>query len=195
MIIKEEYNNLKGENMIVNLLWVLNNILLSIANILTNIWGVILTMGLLIISFFAPIGLILCLTFGLVFIDFLFGLKVSIKDKGKGAFESNKARNSMVKLCFYWLFIIIAFFIEMAISPTLCFGPKVIFGIVGAVELWSVAANGLILQPDMPIFKLFKLLFTSEIAKKLNVPKEDVEGILDYKSKQNKDKKDTDRTK
>lgn len=188
MKINKKYKKQRGENMIVNLMWVWNNIFTSIANILTSVWGFLLAVGMFIGATFAPIGLILCLTFGIVFIDFLLGLRVSIKNKGKGSFESNKARNSMYKLFFYWLFIIIAFFIEMAIDPDMCFGPKVMFGIVGAVELFSIAANGLILFPNMPIFKLFKILFTSEVAKKLDMDKEDVRVILE--DKQDELKKD-----
>lgn len=190
MNIREEYKNLNEENMKITLLWVLNNIHLSITGILSNLWGVLLTIGVFLGALLAPVGIILCLTFGLVFLDFLFGVRVSIKNKGIGAIESNKAKNSLVKLFFYWLFILIAFVIESGLGIDICFGPKVMFGIVGAVELWSIVANGMILHPNIPIFKLFQALFTSEISKKLDIPKEDVKEILkqDIKHRENKDK-------
>ena len=165
-------------DMVNNLNNVFNNMTLSTINLIGNFWGAIVAFSIFVGALFAPIGLILCLTFTVVLIDFLLGVKVSIKNRGIGSFQSNKARNSLIKLFFYWLFIFLAFAFELGLGIESCFGPKAVFGLIGMVEVWSIASNGLILEPNLPIFKLFKVLFTSEIAKKLEITKDEVEGIL-----------------
>lgn len=168
----------KGENMISNLIIVLANIWASMAAVVTNIWGVLVAIGIFIGATFSPILGILYITFALVMIDMGFGIAVSTRNRGKGSIESNKIRNSLYKAFFYLMFIVMAFFIEGQIAQEMCFGPKIIFAIVAAVELWSIAANALIIQPNFPFLRLFSVLLESEMAKKLEIETDKVAQIL-----------------
>ena len=178
------------ENMWDNIMMVWHNTLTNMENVIKNISGVLISIGFFLGATFAPIKTLFCLTFVFVMADMILGISVAIKDKGKGVIESSKARNSLIKLFFYWLFLALTFLVEsgLSLSDGFCFGPKVIFGILSAVELWSVATNAMILQPNLVIFKLFKRLFTSEIAKKLGVSEDIVKDILEEDLKHKKDK-------
>lgn len=52
---------------------------------------------------------------------------------------------------------------------------------MSGVELWSIAANALIIQPDFPFLRLFKKFLTAEIGKKLSISASEVEKELTTK--------------
>ena len=71
----------------------------------------------------------------LTLIDMIFGIAVTIKEKGKDQIVSNKLRNSLYKAFFYIMFVMMAFLIEHQLSDSINFSPKVIFGVIAAVEM------------------------------------------------------------
>jgi hypothetical protein len=178
---------IKGEDMINNIIGVWNNMATQSIALLNTSSGVWATMFVFLMSFFAPIGFMLYIILGLTVIDLALGFTVSFKGKRDGkpkeGFLSNKAKNSLLKLFFYVLFISLFYIIETAVidGDGTCFSSKLIFAIMAAVEMWSIAANALIIYPKFPFLKLFKKFLSSEISKKLEMDKKSVEEILEDK--------------
>ena len=85
------------------------------------------------------------------------------------------------------MFISLTFLVELQMMDV-CIGPKVAFAVIAAVEMWSISANALILNPNFPFLKLFKRFLTAEIGKKLEMNKDEVEDILNKKSEEDKNK-------
>ena len=77
------------------------------------------------------------------------------------------------------LFIIFTFLIEQQIVAESYISSKIIFAIMSGVELWSIAANALIIVPNFPFLRLFKKYLSSEIGKKLSLTQQEVEDLLE----------------
>jgi len=173
--------------MINNIVGVWNNIATQSIALLNTSGGIWATMIVFLGSFFAPIGFMIYIILGLTVIDLALGFTVSLNGKREGeskeGFLSNKAKNSLLKLFFYVLFISLFYIIETAVidGDGTCFSSKLIFAIMAGVEMWSIAANALIIYPNFPFLKLFKKFLSSEISKKLEIDKESVEDILNHK--------------
>lgn len=164
--------------MITNVLMVLANLMTAITSILSTIYGKMLVVILFLGSYFSSIAGLIHIILALTIIDGLFGVKVSIKTKGKDSILSYKLRQTIYKLFFYFMFIILVFLIETQLAEGSLITPKVVFAIMSGVELWSISANALILLPDMPFLRLFKKYLTAEISKKLSLSNEEVEELL-----------------
>lgn len=172
--------NQKGENMLTNVTMVLLNIWTAVISIFTTIWGKILVFALFLGSIFSDILGLIHIVLILTTIDMIFGVLVALKTKGKNEIVSSKLRNSLYKGFFYVMFICLTFLVESQMMDILI-GPKVAFAVIAAVEMWSISANALILNPDFPFLKLFKKFLTAEIGKKLEIDKDEVEDILNKK--------------
>ncbi len=117
----------------------------------------------------------------------VFGVLVTLRKKGKDEIMSSKLRNSLYKAFFYVMFVMLLFLVEKQMVD-ICIAPKAAFGVIAAVEMWSISANALILSPDFPFLKLFKRFLAAEIGKKLEINKDEVEDILNKKSEEDKNK-------
>lgn len=120
---------------------------------------------------------------GIVFIDAFLGVIVSIK---KGSyFSSYLARETVWKVILYMSFLLAVHIIEWIVSDDSFIGMKACFVIISLIELISICANGAIIKPNFPFFKLIQKYLSSEIARKLGINESDVEEVLkskDYKN-------------
>ena len=172
--------NFKGENMLINVAMVLLNIWTAVISILGTIWGKIVIFTLFLGSIFGTVAGLIHIVLILTTVDMIFGVLVTLKTKGKNEIVSSKLRNSLYKGFFYVMFISLTHLVEMQMMD-IDIGPKVAFAVISAVEMWSISANALILNPDLPFLKLFKRFLTAEIGKKLEIDKDEVEDILNKK--------------
>lgn len=118
-----------------------------------------------LISYFAGIGPSLAVLGILLIIDMIAGMLSSYK-RGE-LITSDKWRNTLIKAGIYMILIICAFMIETTIGFGTSIGHSVIFGFSGLIELYSIAANLLIVKPDMPLLRIISFLVKGEIKKKL----------------------------
>lgn len=174
------------QGMTQTILLVLMNLGETITSILSTMWGKIIILALFISSIFAPISNLFHIIVALTVLDAIFGINVAIKKGGKGEILSSKLRVTVYKLFFYILFLVFAFFIEAELSTKSYLTTKIIFAIMSSVELWSIAANALILVPDFPFLKLFSRFLTAEIGKKMDLSQEEVESIMRTRKKKEK---------
>lgn len=176
------------EDMMTNISTVLFNIGASITAVLSTIYGKLLTLILFIGAYFTSISGLIHTILILTIVDAIFGIRVAIKMYGKNSILSSKLRQTLYKMFFYTMFIILSFMIECQLAKDSIITAKIIFAIMAGVELWSIAANGLILHPNFPFLKLFSKYLSSEIGKKLNISSKEVDKILKAEQKKRKRK-------
>lgn len=122
----------------------------------------------------------------IVIIDAVMGVLVAVK-KGEYAL-SELLRNTGVKLMLYTLwFMAVHIFEKVTFDNTGMVSVMTSFVVASIVELISIAANGLILKPDFPFFRIMLKPLKGEIAKKLGITPEDVEDALSYNKSQFKE--------
>lgn len=180
------------EDMMTNISTVLFNIGASITTVLSTIYGKLLTLILFIGAYFTSISGLIYTILILTIVDAIFGIRVSMKMYGKNSILSSKLRQTLYKIFFYLMFIMLSFMVEYQLAKDSIITAKIIFAIMAGVELWSIAANGLILHPNFPFLKLFSKYLSSEIGKKLNINSEEVDKIL--KAEWKKKKKENNKT-
>ena len=173
----------KEENMAYNILAVLTNIGTSLSSILETLYGRFIVLILFIGAYFASISGMVHIMIALVLVDAFFGIAVSVRTKGIGSIMSNRLRNTLYKMFFYIFFLASIFLIEFQITGIDCLTPKLIFALMSGVELWSISANALILNPKFPFLRVFKKYLSREIGKKLSISPEEVKDLLDNTSK------------
>ena len=171
----------KEEHMVNNFIAVLTNIGASLTSVLATLYGKFIVMIVFLGAYFASISGMVHIMIALVIIDAVFGITVSVRTKGVGSILSNRLRSTLYKLFFYLFFLISMFLIEFQITGIDCVTPKLIFALISGVELWSISANALILNPKFPFLRIFKKYLSKEIGKKLDISPEEVTNLLDGK--------------
>lgn len=171
----------KEDNMAYNILAVLTNIGTSLSSVLATLYGRFVILIVFLGAYFASISGMVHIMLLLVIVDAVFGITVSIKTKGVGSVLSNRLRNTLYKMFFYLFFLVFTFLVEFQITGIECVTPKLIFALISGVELWSISANALILNPKFPFLRIFKKYLSREISKKLDISPEEVTDLLDGK--------------
>lgn len=162
------------------------NINKNMTSLLTNAVGASFSLSIFILNFFSGYEIALIAVGLAIFFDFFFGVWASSM---RGTFVKTKAwGNSFVKILVYGSVIIIVRTLEMGINEDSFLTTKLVCSFATACELWSVMANILIINPDLPFISLLRKSLANEIADKLHIDKEEVEEELN-KRVQKKNKK------
>jgi len=157
------------------------NFLLHIQGIVLTVPGKVIATLSFIAAYFAESYVLFITLFGMIVLDMLLGIAVSIKKKGKGSIESGRIKDTGLKLLFNMLLMMLSYVIEKCVSEhieTSDIGTTVVFTILATSEVISILSNMTILAPHMVALKFFHLLFRNEIAKKLGIDNEEVDKIL-----------------
>lgn len=158
----------------------------KIISLVSVAWGWALMGMATVLNFFMPAKEMFHVLFLLLIIDTIVGLMASRKNKQ--AFTSDKMRSSFYKLLVYLIVLCLVFIVETVLVFDLTV--KLLFGVAYAIELVSIAANLLILRPNMPFLRLISGALIGEIASKMNMGKDEVEDILDNKKKNRRNEMD-----
>lgn len=142
--------------------------------ILATLQGCVVGIGLLALNYIAGNELAVGLVVGITVMDAIWGIAVSIK-RGKFAL-SELARLTVAKFAVYGCAMLTFIGIDKMIDMTLT--TSAIATVIVLVEFWSSCGNMLIIYPEMPALKLLKKALIGEIASKLNITPEEVEGVL-----------------
>lgn len=166
---------------------ILNSIWLKITTILSSIWGWLQGIIMFLIAYLFEIkGMFIVLALIIIF-DFIFGLWASIKLKRD--ITSDKMRSTVIKTFIYLVVMSLSYAIETEIGWTDGISVKILFAIASCVEIYSLLANALIIHPTSPFLKLFKIIVSGEIAKKLLITKDEVDQILEKEKKKKRTSK------
>jgi len=157
------------------------NILLGmiskIGTIFSTLYSSILALFGIVITFLLPLKMVFIILAVLIFLDFVFGIIASLKLKIP--LTSHKFRSTIIKSFIYLVVLSSSFAIETVLGLAIAY--KVLFGIASLIELYSVVANLLIIKPDMPFLRLFKILIIDEIANKISKSNTEITNLLDNK--------------
>jgi hypothetical protein len=112
-------------------------------------------------------------------IDLLVSIVANIKNNTFGL--SKMLIKTPIKIAIYLLLFWMVVAIENVIGDDLSLGSRVICGIMCSIEFISISASLLILNPNLPILKLFSKFFVKEIANKLGYTEKEVKKLLNIK--------------
>lgn len=163
---------------------ILSGLWLKLAEVLSCVWGWIVAALLFCVSYCTGYETIIGGVLFCVLCDAGWGIAVSVK-LGKFA-VSELARDSFFKLAVY-VNIIAAFIIVDKIAGV---DTPITTAAVGVaiclVELWSISGNALIIKPNFPLLRLLRHSLKGEIGRKLGVPEDNVDEVLDNDNQNNK---------
>jgi hypothetical protein len=138
----------------------------KIQSIVSNLWGQMILVVLSVLGFFQPEWVSFAVVFGAILADLFWGIVAALKTK---KFILSKAlRETLKKIGIYSFSMIGVYCTEWIIHENGSFiGVKTVAVIASACELWSMSASMLIVKPDMPFLKIFRLQLKGEIEAKL----------------------------
>lgn len=144
--------------------------------VLSHVWGWVSLGFISIIAYFQPAYHIYWAIIAIIGIDAVMGVAVSIK---KGSYAlSYLGKETSWKVVFYTLLFMAIFIFEEALGSDINIGLYLAFSIAGAFELLSILANGTIIKPNFPLFKVLAKYIQGEIARKLGLPVEEIEKAI-----------------
>lgn len=126
-----------------------------------------------ILSWFAPVQMLVCCAFIFVSFDFVTGVMASrkreLKRSANWSFESAKAWKTIYKLVFVMIGIVLTWLIDTYILGFMSLNLANIFtGFVCGIEFWSYLENAAEIS-DHPIFRTLKKYMKKQIESKLDV--------------------------
>lgn len=130
-------------------------------------------------------GMFMMLTVG-VLLDTVWGITAQITE-GKFAL-SDLARNSIPKLLGYYTLFVLGIFVETCVGIEEGKVSAILVGYLLVIEAWSICANLLIVNPNLPAIRLLKPALKGEISRKLNISPEEVENALNIKQSNRQEK-------
>jgi hypothetical protein len=157
-------------------------ILAAIITLCSTVWGKFLTIIAFMTTYFLPVKDLIHIAFIFVLIDMVLGVAVTVRRKGVAHILSQRLRDSLVKGFVYVVFIGGLYVIEKNVVDGYYITSKSAFAIVSGVELWSIAANLLILSPNLIFLRIFKRYLNQEMAKKLEMAEDEIEEFLNEKN-------------
>ena len=171
---------------ITSLLAVASNGVAKIATILSTVQGWLLALRLALANFIAGYELALLAVVVCFLSDAVWGILASRKQKKYS--RSGLARHTLVKGACYMNILVVFLFIDKILPDHFDFTTGLMATIICLVELWSIAGNVLIVDPNIPVLRLLRTALRGEIAHKLKCDEDSVEDVLN-KMHQNKKKK------
>jgi len=153
----------------------------KIPEILTSIWGCSTSLTVFIAVFFTGYEFMICMILFCILSDAFWGIVVSVKHGG--FVLSELGRNSVIKIAAYANAVFILIGIERIIGSDLHITTSIATMVICGVELWSISGNILIIKPNFTFFKLLRPALRGEISRKLGVPEDEVDKILDNQTK------------
>lgn len=163
---------------LMKLLTVILSFFVKLGEVLGTFWGWIVTLGLICLNFLAGyklafIGVIVC-----IFIDMIVGIWSALKQKKYA--KSELMRDTFSKLFIYCGALVMVIFMEKLIGiDDAAITTNISAAIICATELWSIAGNALIINPNLHFFKLMKNALIGEIARKLHLEEDTVKESLE----------------
>lgn len=158
------------------LLSVILSFFIKLGELLNTIYGWLLMSCMIVLNFLtdyqmAFIGVITC-----ILIDMVVGIWCALKQKKYA--KSELMRDTFSKLFIYCGALVMVIFMEKLIGVDVLITTNICAAVICATELWSIAGNALIINPNLHFFKLIKFALVGEIARKLHMEENDVKETL-----------------
>lgn len=144
---------------------ILASILGSINGLLSTVYGQLVLVLTSVLAFFQPEATCFYVVVGAVLADLFWGVVAAIKCKK--FLLSTAFRETIKKFGIYAFTMVGVFCVEKILNNGGLVGIKIVAVVASACELWSMSASMLIVKPDMPFLKIFRLQLKGEIESKL----------------------------
>ena len=149
----------------------------KLGEMMSTLQGWFVLIGLSIFNFLldyrmAFMGVIAC-----ILIDMVVGIWCALKQRKYA--RSELMRDTFSKLFIYCGALVMIIFIERLIGINSVITTNICASVICATELWSIAGNALIINPNLHAFKLFKFALVGEIARKLHIGEDEVKETLE----------------
>lgn len=148
----------------------------KLGEILSSAYGWAVALFLFLFDFFCGYGLALNIILILILIDLGWGIAVAVKFKKYALSEC--ARNTISKIFSYYSSLLIVIMIEKLLGSESAIGVSLITTIIALTELWSISGNMLIINPNIPVLRLFRIHLVGEISRKLNISEHTVKKAM-----------------
>lgn len=155
-------------------------IMVKIQAMLSQSLGWVLSVGVFLMNFIAPVKYSFIIMVAAVGMDLLFSM-ISVKKQGK-FFLSQIMRDTPVKLIIYGGCMLVVYMMERNFGDDATLMTKAGCTLACACELWSMLGSAIIICPNMPFPRLLKLQLKGEIEAKLG---KNVSNLLDKEDKKN----------
>ena len=145
----------------------------------------ITAIALFIAEVFAGARFLVLMVVVVTIMDACWGIAVSVKRKQFTL--SELLRLTVVKVAVYGCALLIFLALDMFIANETGLEMDISSGLIGVLivltEGWSSAASALILFPNVPFLQFMRKALTGEIARKLGISEDEVEQIMNKKSR------------
>ena len=162
-------------------LFIFVSMIVKLQELLQSMWGVCLIVLGFVANFFGGYVMAVSAVVTCVVIDLIWGI-LSARKQGKYT-QSELIKSTVTKLTAYGTALLVFIFVEKLVGlsnlPT-----GVVASIICATELWSTSGNILIVNPNIPFFKILIPVLRGEIARKLNIPEDYVDEVLSGEHKE-----------
>ena len=163
---------------------VVNDLPRKIYEVLSSVWGVICTCGIFIGSFLGErLPLLVYIAIAVTF-DGLWGISTAKKAK-KFIFSALIAKSAVKITAYASIYGLVALIEKGFTDGDFMITSSVIAGVLITSELWSILGHIGIAYPDFVVIKILKRYLKGEMSKKLGIPEEELDDILNKKKDEN----------
>ena len=166
---------------------VFSNMWHKIVEILSTVWGWLLFICGSVINVFVGYRAAIVLVTFMMLADMFWGIAAA-RSQGKFV-QSELLRATFYKICGNYFALIFAVLIEQVVGWDWFVATNTIAALMGVAEFISIGGNILIVNPNMPFFKLMRSALTGEIARKLGRSEEEVKQAFEKEDDVKKRKK------
>ena len=149
-----------------------NAMLNKLSDMLSHVWGWVLLICGSTFNVIAGYKAALVLVGFVILGDLFFGIAAA-KKQGKYT-QSELIRATINKCGAYYFVLLVAVMIEQVVTWDWFLLTNTFATVIAITELWSIAGNILIINPNAPFFRIMRSALVGEIARKLGRSEDEV---------------------
>lgn len=159
------------------LLSIILSFFIKLGEVLSSVYGWLLMLFMVTLNFLVDYKMAFIAVITCILLDMAVGIWCALKQKKYA--KSELMRDTFSKLLIYCGALVMVIFMEKLIGIEVLVTTNICAAVICATELWSIAGNALIINPNLLFFKLIKFALVGEIARKLHMEESDVKETLE----------------
>ena len=155
-------------------------------SMISTLGGFICAVLIALFEFLAGYKVAIGVVFAAVLLDMVWGIAAARAQKRYT--RSELMRDTITKISAYGAAILMTALMENLIAGSHTIGNNegagmrwavdIVAFVISCVEIWSMSGNILIVRPNSVFFKIIRMSLVGEIARKMNVPEEEVKKVF-----------------
>lgn len=155
----------------------LHAMLHKLSDMMSHVWGWVLLICGSAFNVIAGYKAALVLVGFVILGDLFFGIAAA-KKQGKYT-QSELIRSTINKFGAYYFVLLVAVMIEQVVTWDWFLVTNTFATVIAITELWSIAGNILIINPNAPFFRIMRSALVGEIARKMGRSEDEVKEAFD----------------